>query len=61
MAAPVTRIASATLSGVNPPERANDAPAPIRVRQSKAAPLPPGRLLSAGARASNRMMSAALP
>ena len=55
--APVARMASATLSGVRPPESMNGtwSLTPSSVRQSKGAPLPPGRVLSAGARASNRI------
>ena len=61
MPAPVRRMASATLSGVSPPDSTNGtSPSiPSSSRQSNGAPLPPGRVLSAGARASNRMRSAA--
>ena len=49
--APVALIASATLSGVRPPESMNaiSSLTPSSARQSKGAPLPPGRVLSAGA------------
>src|SRR5581483_1136577 len=53
--APVTLIASPTVSGVKPPDSANGALAPMSACQSKGTPLPPASGASGAALASNRM------
>ncbi len=50
----VSRIASATVAGVRPPDRANGAFTLSSAVQSKATPLPPGSVAPAGALASNK-------
>src|SRR6185369_10954429 len=53
-AAPVSKMASPTVSGVSPPDKAKGAFAVVSARQSKTTPLPPGSMVPAGAFESNR-------